>query len=210
MPARLTGLILGGGASSRFGGADKALALVAGVPLVVRVARALSEVPVSEIVVASRDRTQRHVDALAAGPLGARVVGAPFEPGGAPEGPLAGAIAGARVARGAWLALAPCDAPFLASGLYRALAERAAANGRAAAFASSGAGERHAHPLLAVVARAAFLADSEAAWARGERSLKRVIESGPWAPLAGEEARKVDPDLRSLVAVHSMRDLDGL
>jgi molybdopterin-guanine dinucleotide biosynthesis protein A len=125
MTDRIAGVVLAGGRSRRFG-ADKALAVFRGRPLIAWSLKAL----------------RPHVAALAlsgSAELGAALgVDAIADPPGAPEGPLAGVLAGL-----AWasrqgcthLATAPCDTPFLPGdlvpGLAAALGERQVVAARA-------------------------------------------------------------------------------
>ena len=104
----IAGLILAGGRSSRFG-REKAVADLGGEPLIARVRRVLAR-GCSMVAVSAPDGSAAATFAAAHGlpclPDG------PFDL----DGPLAGVKAGLRRARSqgfAWLATAPCDAPFL-------------------------------------------------------------------------------------------------
>ena len=102
MPTRaeVTGLILAGGASRRFG-RDKALATLDGVPFVARVHTALSAHAASVLV--ATGPTPR------AYPVDARVVLDAVPDGG----PLAGLAAGLAACETPWLVSAAVDLPFL-------------------------------------------------------------------------------------------------
>lgn len=99
---RIVAVILAGGRSSRFG-APKALAVLAGKPLIAHVAQALAGA--AQIAVVG--------DAAAAEAIGAPCL---MDPPDVASGPLAGVRAGLEwaLARSAdWLCVAPCDAPLL-------------------------------------------------------------------------------------------------
>lgn len=112
MSERIAGLVLAGGRSRRFG-RDKSSAVFRGRPLIAW----------------SLDVLSPHVAALGVGgpaDLAAELgVEAVPDPPGAPEGPLAGVLAGLAWAERhgcALLATAPCDTPFLPADLVPRLA----------------------------------------------------------------------------------------
>lgn len=108
-PADITGLILAGGGSRRFG-SDKALAEIVGATCVERAAGALTPL-VSETLIATGPTARDY-------PANARVVLDPVADGG----PLAGLAAGLRAATTPWLLVVPVDLPFLtAKSLARLL-----------------------------------------------------------------------------------------
>ena len=123
-------VVLAGGASSRMG-APKALKPFAGQPLAVR---ALARLRPQADVVYLNVREQDPV--LAA--FGAPLISDPPQWRGA--GPLAGVAAALRRAKSdgfAYLATAPCDAPFLPLDLVARLAQSIATGARAAAAVSA-------------------------------------------------------------------------
>jgi molybdopterin-guanine dinucleotide biosynthesis protein A len=114
--AVIAGLVLAGGRSVRFG-ADKALAEFGGRSLLDAVLAVLAQGCPTVAVNASGGGPI----AVAARANGLAVVP---DPPGAPEGPLAGVLAGLRWARGLGadrLATAPCDTPFLPADLVARL-----------------------------------------------------------------------------------------
>lgn len=119
----LTGVVLAGGRSSRFG-SDKARFEVDGVPMVLRVCRAMRAGGLDPVVV-SRDASLEA--------LGCRVV---VEPPG-PIHPLSGVLA---MVASAPLVIAPCDLPNVDGATFRLLASQPGA-----AVAWDGT---HIHPLL--------------------------------------------------------------
>ncbi len=166
------GVILAGGLSRRMGGGDKALALLAGRPLLAHVAERLAPQCAGLAVNANGDPGRFAGSGLAVLPDG--VAGWP--------GPLAGVLAAmdhAAAAGAEWVATAPADTPFLPRDL---VARLAAASGPAGAVAASGSGgSRVLHPVCGLwpVARRQAL---RAALAAG---LRRVTE---WTAAEGMAA----------------------
>ncbi len=109
----ISGLVLAGGASSRFG-EPKALALFHGRPLVSWVASALAPL-CSEVLVSIGIRSDE--EAFRNAVPGARLV----RDRHGDRGPIEGLQRGCDAARGEILAVAPCDAPLLQTDLYEAL-----------------------------------------------------------------------------------------
>jgi molybdopterin-guanine dinucleotide biosynthesis protein A len=136
----ILGLVLAGGRSRRFG-ADKALAELGG--------RSLFD---AALAVLAHGCAQAAVNARE-GPIAdiaaARGLDRIADPSGAPDGPLAGVLAGliwAKAAGADLLATAPCDTPFLPTDLVAQLAEGLSADdGLAFARAPDGV-----HPLCGV------------------------------------------------------------
>jgi molybdopterin-guanine dinucleotide biosynthesis protein A len=131
---RIVAAILAGGAGARLGGC-KALTPLAGAPLAAHVARALGAGAHLAIV----------GDAEAARVLKAVAI---EDPPGAARGPLAGVLAALTWAEGMgaeWVALAPCDTPFLPDDLIARM--RAAAGACEIACVESAAG---LEPLISI------------------------------------------------------------
>lgn len=114
--AAATGIILAGGRSTRLG-SDKALAAVGGLPLIVRVARALRAVcPL--LIVAGR------APATGGGEL-AGAVGVTWVPDRRPgSGPLAGILGGLEASPTEVNLVVACDMPFLDPAALRELLRR--------------------------------------------------------------------------------------
>ena len=116
-----SGVILAGGYATRFGDGDKAVADLAGEPLIRRVADRLQDV-VDELVVNCRAEQRDRLDAALAG------VESPVRYAEDPEpdqGPMAGIMTGLREARGEYAAVVACDMPFVDSSFLDYLFERA-------------------------------------------------------------------------------------
>ncbi len=135
--ASITGLVLAGGRGQRMGGVDKGLQLFRGRPLATHAIERLAP-QVHEILVSAN----RHVERYAA--LAARVLvdDAASDALESYPGPLAGILAGLRAARTPWLAVVPCDAPFLPLDLVARLARAAAGADARGAVVQRDHGER--------------------------------------------------------------------
>lgn len=116
------GVIVAGGRSTRFGDRDKAVADLAGTPLVRRVADRLASV-VDELVVNCRPDQRAAIDAALE-----KVDPAPrFAEDPAPDhGPMAGLMTGLRAVGGEYAAAVACDMPVVDPGFLDYLFERAA------------------------------------------------------------------------------------
>jgi molybdopterin-guanine dinucleotide biosynthesis protein A len=130
------GVVLAGGASSRFGGSPKGLISLGGRAMALRAADILGTVCARVAIEAPRD-------------AGYEALGLPLLhalPLHAGKGPLAGLAAGLADARDGYVAFAPCDTPLLTREIYEALAK--AADGGVGAYATTPAG---VEPLVAVL-----------------------------------------------------------
>lgn len=156
-------VIVAGGRSERFGDADKAVADLAGTPMVRRVADRLASV-VDELVVNCRpDQVEAISEALSGYPHPVTYA----EDGVTDQGPMAGIGTGLRAVDAEYAVVVACDMPFLDPGFLAHLFERAA--GHDAAVPRLG---EYYEPIHAVY-RAAAMADAcEAALAGGSH---RVI-----------------------------------
>lgn len=133
----MIGVVLAGGASSRFGGTPKGLQLLNGVPMARRVAEMLA-------AFCSRVAVEAPVDAGYEA-LGLPLLHAPSDHTG--KGPLAGLAAGlANAPSGEHVAFAPCDMPLLTRDIYDRL--WSAGEGTSGAYAATSAG---VEPLVAVL-----------------------------------------------------------
>ena len=148
-PLRIAGVILAGGAGQRMGGADKALLMLQGKPLIFHVSQRFAP-QVSALAISANGDAARFA-----------ALGLPVLPDAQAKGPLSGLLAGLiwATALGAdALASVPVDGPFLPADLVARLAEGAAA---VPALAVAG-GRRHAvyglWPVGLAPALAAFLA----------------------------------------------------
>jgi molybdopterin-guanine dinucleotide biosynthesis protein A len=131
------GVVLAGGASTRFGGKPKGLATIAGRAMALRAVDVLQEVCARVVIEAPPGAGYEA--------LGLSILHAPTEHAG--KGPLAGiAAALGQAPMGELAAFAPCDMPLLTPAVYEALKNAAA--GAPGAYARTPAG---VEPLVAVL-----------------------------------------------------------
>lgn len=156
-----SGVILAGGRSTRFGDGDKAVATLAGVPMIRRVADRVASV-VDELVVNCRaDQTSALREALDGVSVPLR-----FAEDETPDmGPMVGIQTGLRAARGRYAAVVSCDMPFVDPAFLAYLFDRAAGHDAALPRVDG-----HYQPTQAVYRSAAVVDACEAALERGDRS----------------------------------------
>jgi molybdopterin-guanine dinucleotide biosynthesis protein A len=186
----ICGLVLSGGRARRMGGADKALKLLAGRPLVAHVLARLKP-QVGRMAINANGDPARFAD------FGVPVIPDPVD---VPDsgGPLAGVLAGllwTRANRSLWLVTAPCDSPWFPDDLAARLGESAARAGCELAIAAH-AGRRHPVFGLWSVRLAEDLCD----WlAQGGRKVQDWAESrgAVWVefPALQQGERMIDPFL---------------
>jgi len=157
-------VVLAGGRSRRFGPADKALARIAGQPMVRRVVDALA-VAADEVIVNCRPRQRPRIAAALDGDVRFAV----DPPDRVDGGPVAGLQTGLAAARGPLVAVAACDMPRLSPALLDLLFVRA--TGGTGAAPDCGTGPR---PLPVVYRRAPALAACETVGRGG--SLRAVLD----------------------------------
>ncbi|MGO1210167.1 MAG: molybdenum cofactor guanylyltransferase MobA, partial [Pseudomonas putida] len=121
-------LILAGGRGQRMGGRDKGLVAWQGEPLVAHVQRVVR--PLSDDLVISCNRNQEAYRTYADQLVGDAEADFP--------GPLAGVIAGLKVARHEWMVVLACDAPLVDRDLIEALSRLAVASDSAAMVRQGG------------------------------------------------------------------------
>ena len=164
MPLETAGVVLAGGRSTRMG-VDKALAPLAGRPLVAHVAARFAPQVGALFVNANGDAAR-----FAFLPCAVVADAAPDAGGG----PLAGVAAALRHARAqgfAWLATAPCDAPFLPLDLVARLAAATDESGAPIAVAACASG---LEPMFALWSTA-LAPEVEAALAAGDGGPRRLM-----------------------------------
>ena len=165
-------VILAGGRSTRYGDGDKALADLAGTPMLRRVADSLDAVTDELVVNCRADQRDAHLDVLDEYPNPVRVALDP-EPD---EGPMAGIAAGLREARGEYGVVVACDMPFVDPAVVDLLFDRA--DGHDAAVPEMDDGW---YQTTQSVYRAdAMAAACEAALERGDRKILAPLEDLDW------------------------------
>ncbi len=117
-----TGVIIAGGRSTRFGERDKAVADLAGVAMIRRVADRLAEVVETVVINCRRDQRTAIDEAMTGYPL-AVTYAIDEEPD---LGPMAGILTGLQAVEGTYAAVVACDMPFVEPAFVRHLFDRAA------------------------------------------------------------------------------------
>lgn len=172
------GAVLTGGSSRRMG-TDKALLALDGSPMAMRVAAALAAAGAGEVVCVGGD--DRGLRALGLDVVADRHAG---------EGPLGGILTALEVARGAVVLVAPCDLLAPDPRTFAAIVEGAVPPALAAVPVVGG----QRQPL-----NAAYRGDAapllQAAFAAGERSVRRALATVPVIELHGlDPATLADAD----------------
>ncbi|MFC4450875.1 molybdenum cofactor guanylyltransferase [Halorussus aquaticus] len=200
MPA---GVVLAGGRSTRFGEGDKAVADLAGVPMIRRVADRLA--PVVDVLVVNCRADQRGAIAAALDGYD-RPVRFAIDPD-PDEGPMAGIRTGLREVEttdSRYAFVAACDMPFLDPDLVAYLFERA--RGRDADERESPSDPRRSRDAavprptdwfetIHAVYRARPMADAcDAALAAGESKIIEPLFELDYAVVEGEELDRFDAD----------------
>ena len=175
-------VVLAGGFSTRFEGGDKAVADLAGTPMVRRVADRLAGV-VDRLVLNCRDEQ--------VGPIAEALEGydrpVAFAEDPTPdEGPMAGIMTGLRATRSEYAVVVACDMPFVAPAFVTHLFERA--RGHDAAVPQV---EGDWYQTTQAVYRATPMADAcERALARDEHKILAPVEELDWVVVPEEAARE--------------------
>jgi molybdopterin-guanine dinucleotide biosynthesis protein A len=206
----VTAIVLAGGRSSRFGG-DKLAADLHGRPLLRHAVEACLRAADEVVVVLAPGApppTWLGADAAFADVAVAHDHDA-F------QGPLAGLLAGARVATGENLIVVGGDMPALDASVLRGMVERLGRQENQENHASARpvdavllAAADVAQPLPAALTRDAVPALHDA-WERGARSLRAALASLDVEVIPEPEWRRTDPRARTLTDIDRPRDLDG-
>lgn len=191
MIADITGVILAGGASTRFG-SNKALAVHQGRPLITHVAATLEGLFASRLLVTNTPETYAF--------LGWPSVGDCF----LGAGPLAGIHAALGAVKTSYAFIAGCDMPFISERLVRLLADLTSGDWDVVVPCPGGRPE----PLYGIYHRRS-LAAIEASLSRGERKIGFVLHSLKVRRVGEEELLSVLPDLGTFLNVNRPMDLPG-
>jgi len=168
-----TGLILAGGRSRRMG-TDKAFLPIDGEPLISRVATVISAAGAQQILVIGGDRGRLEQ-------LGFEVR-CDRNPG---EGPLDGLVTGLRAMSTEWAFVTACDHPSLDADLPGLLLDRALESDVDACVPLVAGVSQ----VLAAIYRARVADILDAAYSRGERSVRRAIKAAEITELDDVEPR---------------------
>ena len=193
----VSGIVLAGGRSARFGG-SKLDATLDGETVLGRAVQRLRPACHEIFVIGRAAPPTRETwdDAVR------------FSPDAAPfEGPLAGLARGLDLATGAIVVVVGGDMPLLVPGLLRAMAERLAAAEDADAVALvEGEATR---PLPLVLRRAPARGAAAATLALGGRSLHGLLDRVRLDAMPETAWRAIDPEAESLVDVDTEDDLEA-
>ncbi|WP_121821596.1 molybdenum cofactor guanylyltransferase [Halostella salina] len=161
-----TGVIVAGGRSTRFGEADKAVAELAGTPMIRRVADRIAPAVDALVVNCRTDQTAAIREALAGYERPVTYAEDP-EPD---EGPIAGIRTGLRAVGDEYALVVACDMPFVDPNVATLLFERA--EGHDAAVPRRG---EHVEPTHAVYRASAMAAACEDTLAAGNRKVADAL-----------------------------------
>ena len=179
MPMRdVTGLILAGGRGARVGGADKGWLMFEGQPLITRVVERFAP-QVGALLISANRNVERYAT------LGTVVEDAHDAGTERFAGPLAGVLSGLRRAGTGWVAVVPCDAPYLPIDLVQRLAHGATKAGVPAACARAG---DDLQPVFALI-NASAAEHLTLSTASGERAMHRWLASLNAVSVSFEDAR---------------------
>ncbi|HYW76458.1 MAG TPA: molybdenum cofactor guanylyltransferase MobA [Gammaproteobacteria bacterium] len=154
----ITGLVLAGGQGTRMGGLDKGLIEFKGREMIAWVLDAFQP-QVAEVVISANRNIDRYRG------TGAQVVS---DAGEGFAGPLAGIASGLRACPRPYLAVVPCDGPFVPADLVSRLGQAFETDGIEIAAAHDG---ERLHPTFALIDRT-VLADLDAYLAEGGRKVQ--------------------------------------
>lgn len=190
-------VVIAGGFSTRFGEADKALAELAGTPLIRRVADRIEGV-VDELIVNCRaDQQGAITGAMREYPLDTE-----YALDERPDrGPVAGVYRGLSAAAGEYAFVVACDMPFVAPALSERLFERAEGTDGAVPRL-----DRRRQPLQAVYRRDPMRRACKAALDRGEYRILAALEDIEHV-LVGDAEIEAVASRRSFENVNTREDL---
>ncbi|MCS7139888.1 MAG: NTP transferase domain-containing protein [Candidatus Nezhaarchaeota archaeon] len=190
-------IVLAGGMSRRMG-EDKTLLPVKGVPMIKRVVDAVLKVSDEVIVVVSGRKMIRKLSHV----LGSEVTITEDEKRG--WGPIMGIVSGCKRLQAEYVAVVPCDAPFINPRVLIELFKRAEGHEAAIPCWPNG----YLEPLHSVYQRDALLKAADELIKKGSRSMLHLIERLSdviYVPV--EELKLIDDRLLTFFNVNTPRDL---
>jgi molybdopterin-guanine dinucleotide biosynthesis protein A len=190
--------VLAGGESSRFG-SSKALAVLAGKPLISHVTRRLSKVVDEILIIIGRGESRAEYEAVL--PSSIRVMNDEQEG----KTPLIGFVTGLKVARSNYSLVSACDIPFVNEQVVELLFQRA--SGADAAIPRWRKGD--IEPLEAVYRTASTLEAARATLVPSGLPLREMIRKLAQVVYVSveDEVARVDPDLRTFFNVNTKEDM---
>lgn len=175
-------------------GHPKATLLLEGEPLILRPLRVLREVCQEVIVVHGGPEIRNALEGIVGG-----AILVPDEE----IGPLGGLAAGLRIARGRWVAVAPCDAPLLSSDLYTELLSKVQGLDGAVAMVAG-----RETPVVAIYRRETTLTAAAECLRQGERAMHRLLSRLCLAYVDEATLQRMPWGLDCLLDVDTPRDLE--
>lgn len=191
----ITGAVLSGGSSSRFG-ADKGLVELDGSPMISHVVRGLREVADDILVSVAPGMTSIYSNILDEDVL---IV----EDERTGEGPLQGLITSLEPARGERVIVSPCDTPLLRADVYRLLIERSDKRDGAVPMIRG-----FLEPLHACYSRDPCLKAFRKTLASGRRKPKDSYEHLDILVVEEKEIAAIDPELDSFLNINTRTEFD--
>jgi molybdopterin-guanine dinucleotide biosynthesis protein A len=195
-----TGVILAGGRSTRFGDRDKAVAELAGTPMIRRVADRLVDVVDALVVNCRTDQAEAIRGALCGYPHGV-VLAEDERPD---RGPMAGIMTGLRAVESPYAFVVACDMPFVDPRLVSHLFERAA--GQDAAVPRLG--DRWFQTTHAVYRARSMAEACERALARGEGKIIAPLFELDYAVVEEKEVLE-RADRRTFENVNTLEEFEA-
>ena len=193
----ITGAVLSGGSSSRFG-ADKGLVELEGRPMVSHVVRALREVADDILVAVAPGMAPSYSKVLDEDVL---IV----EDERTGEGPLQGLITSLEPARGERVMVSPCDTPLLRADICRLLIDKVGdADGAVPRI------DGYLEPLHACYVREPCLKAFRKTLENGQRKPKDAYEHLDILVVEEREIAAIDPELDSFLNVNSRFEFEVL
>ena len=198
MHMHFTSLILAGGKAERLDNREKALLLLDGTPLLTVITDSLKQVS-PEIIVSLRDEDQR----VLLSPLlqNSKLVFDSFKG----KGPLAGILEGFRESSNEYVFVTACDMPFVNQDVIEYLFK--AAQGHDAALIRNTDGRFQS--IYAVYRAKAMIPQIEKCLEDGKNFiLAPVFELDDVVGVDVSEIKKIDPELKCLVNINTVQDIE--
>ncbi|MDY6819926.1 MAG: molybdenum cofactor guanylyltransferase [Halobacteriales archaeon] len=194
----MEGVIIAGGYSTRFGDRDKAVAALAGTPMIRRVADRLAAVVDALVVNCRSDQVEAIDDALTG-------YDRPFEFAEDPEpdeGPVAGIRTGLRAVESEYAAVVACDMPFVDPTFLEYLRQRAAGHDAAVPQLDD-----EWYQTTQAVYRAQAMADAcETALERGDRKVIAPLFELEYVVVGDAEIRE-HTDVKTFENINTQEEL---